>query len=137
MRDSIPRDTHSREVLEIIQNKLFSIGAQLASDPQKKMSVPEILESDVELLEKEMDAMDEQLPALKNFILPGGHVAVSHCHVARCICRRAERISVALSHSEPVADLVIRYLNRLSDYLFMLSRKIGQDLGAEEVIWKS
>ncbi|MEM9823787.1 MAG: ATP:cob(I)alamin adenosyltransferase, partial [Bacteroidota bacterium] len=85
---------------------------------------------------KEMDRMDEQLPALKNFILPGGHPTVSHCHIARCVCRRAERMVVALKVNEPVDDLILQYLNRLSDYFFILARYLGQQLGAEEVIWQ-
>jgi cob(I)alamin adenosyltransferase len=128
-----------RNVLKEIQDRLFTIGANLASDPAKEMPVPDILEADVVLLEKEMDVMDESLPPLKNFILPGGHTTVSFCHVARCVCRRAERIVVALDHTEgeQVNEILIRYLNRLSDYLFMLGRKVAVDLGVTEVVWKT
>jgi len=135
VRDS-QKDEHTRKILKEIQDRLFTIGANLASDPSKEMSTPDIKESDIELLEKEMDKMDEVLPALKNFVLPGGHTSVSMCHVARCVCRRAERIVVALNEMQAVEEILIRYLNRLSDYLFVLSRKIALDLNAEEVAWK-
>jgi cob(I)alamin adenosyltransferase len=102
------------------------------------MHLPDLKESDVELLEKEMDRMNEMLPDMKNFILPGGHVTISHLHIARCICRRAERCCVRLEiENLDVEQLVIKYLNRLSDYLFVLSRFIGHQLNAEEIIWKS
>ncbi|MFK7807471.1 MAG: cob(I)yrinic acid a,c-diamide adenosyltransferase [Saprospiraceae bacterium] len=128
-----------RNLLKEIQDRLFTIGANLASDPEKDMPVPDVHDSDIELLEKKMDEMDEHLPALKNFILPGGHTTVSYCHLARCVCRRAERIVVALDHTEgeKVEAILIRYLNRLSDFLFMLSRKVAVDLGVEEVAWKA
>lgn len=124
-------------VLAEIQDRLFTIGSLLASDPEKsKMKVPNIFENDIELLEKEMDKMDKTLPELKSFILPGGNIVASHCHVARCICRRAERLVVHLSRKSEVNPIVSKYLNRLSDYLFMLSRKIVIDAGATEIEWK-
>jgi cob(I)alamin adenosyltransferase len=122
-----------RDVLKAIQDRLFTIGAVLASDPEKNMRAPDLKESDIQLLENQIDSMESALPALKNFILPGGHPTVSYCNIARTVCRRAERLVVALN----VDPLSIIYLNRLSDYLFVLGRKIGQDLGVEEVIWKS
>lgn len=134
VRDSISDDA-SRDFLKEIQDRLFTIGANLASDPDKSMDTPDLLESDVEALELQMDQMDAHLPALKNFILPGGHPSVSFCHIARTVCRRAERQVVALAASEPVEEILLRYLNRLSDYLFVLSRKMAQDLGVEEVSW--
>jgi len=94
-----------------------------------------IIESDIELLENEIDAMEDSLPQMTHFLLPGGHTTVSYCHIARCVCRRAERLAVHLSHNEPVADITIKYLNRLSDYLFVLARKLSQDLNAHEVKW--
>jgi len=94
-----------------------------------------IIDSDIELLEKEMDAMEDALPPMTHFILPGGHSSVSYCHIARCVCRRAERLAVHLDHNEPVAENAIKYLNRLSDYLFVLARKLSQDLNAVEVKW--
>lgn len=124
-----------RNLLKEIQDRLFTIGANLASQPGKNMPTPDVKESDVALLENAIDEMNENLPALKSFILPGGHPTVSNCHIARCVCRRAERSVVALHHIEPVEDIILKYLNRLSDYLFVLGRKIAQDFGAEEIQW--
>ncbi|MBK8704864.1 MAG: cob(I)yrinic acid a,c-diamide adenosyltransferase [Saprospiraceae bacterium] len=125
-----------RSMLKEIQDRLFTLGANLASDPEKPLATPDILDSDIEALENAIDEMTEQLPPLKNFILPGGHTTVSFCHVARCVCRRAERLAVALMQEEPVDEQIIRYLNRLSDYLFVLARQLSKDLGVEEVIWQ-
>jgi len=136
VRDCV-EDEEMRTVLKSIQDRLFALGANLASDPDKDMKTPDILVADIELLEKQMDKMDETLPALKNFILPGGHTSVSFCHVARCVCRRAERLVVALSQVEKIDNILIQYLNRLSDYLFILSRKMAQDLKVEEVLWQT
>ncbi|MBP6303824.1 MAG: cob(I)yrinic acid a,c-diamide adenosyltransferase [Bacteroidia bacterium] len=130
-------DEHAKEVLYEIQDRLFTIGSVLASDPEKsKMKIPDLHETDVELLEKEMDAMDENLPELRSFILPGGHPAVSTAHVARCICRRAERLVVHLSNESQVPEIIAVYLNRLSDYLFVLSRKIATDFNVDEIPWR-
>ena len=134
VRDSL-QNTEVRDFLKEVQDRLFTIGANLASDPEKDMATPDLLESDVVALEKYMDSMDESLPTLKNFILPGGHPTVSYCHIARTICRRAERQVVALAATEPVEEIIMIYLNRLSDYLFVLSRKIAQDLNVPEVSW--
>ncbi len=123
-------------VLKEIQDRLFTIGALLAAEPDKtKQKLPDLLPSDIELLETEMDSINAYLPPLKHFILPGGSVLASHCHVARCICRRAERGVVYLSQDNFVDDKVIIYLNRLSDYLFTLSRKITFDNKNLENIW--
>ena len=124
-----------RTILKEIQDRLFAIGSNLASDPDKEMITPDILDSDVELLEKQIDKMNENLPSLKSFILPGGHPNVSYCHIARCVCRRAERLVVALNLDHKVEPIIIHYLNRLSDYLFVLSRQIGHDLGVDEIPW--
>ena len=130
-------NVHYKEVLREIQDRLFTIGSSLASDPEKsKMKIPDLKEEDVLLLEREMDKMDESLPEMKSFILPGGHTTVSYCHIARCVCRRAERMTIHLAETSFVADLVIKYLNRLSDYLFVLSRKLSQDLHTKEIPWK-
>ena len=138
LRDHIA-DDKSRTMLKEIQDRLFTIGSSLACDPEKdtKMEIPDLKEEDIILLEQEIDRMNGQLPALKSFILPGGHVAVSTAHIARCVCRRAERKCVEM-HEENifVDEKVIKYLNRLSDYLFMLSRYIGFLLNAEEIQWK-
>jgi cob(I)alamin adenosyltransferase len=120
-------------VLKEIQDRLFTIGSVLASDPEKPLMVSDLKDTDIQLLENQIDSMESALPALKNFILPGGHPTVSYCNIARTVCRRAERLVVALN-ADPLS---IIYLNRLSDYLFVLGRKIGQDLGVQEVIWKS
>lgn len=131
-----PMAADLKNILKEIQDRLFTIGASLASDPEKsKMKIPDLYETDIELLEQQMDLMNESLPELKHFILPGGHTTVSYCHLARVVCRRAERISVHLSESSYVDERVMRYLNRLSDYFFVLSRKLAHDLGAEEYIW--
>lgn len=126
---------HVRAQLKAIQDRLFTLGANLASQPGKETAVPDIREEDILLLEREMDRMDEALPELKNFILPGGHPAVSTCHIARCVCRRAERLVAALSQREEVAPVLLKYLNRLSDYLFVLSRELARERGVEEVVW--
>lgn len=129
-------DAHSTKTLLEIQDRLFTIGSILAVDPDKKnLSVPVLSEADVKLLESEIDKMDEVLPAMKNFILPGGHATVSFVHIARCVCRRAERLVVHLSVENKVDSLIIRYLNRLSDYLFTLARLLAKDLGASEQPW--
>ena len=100
-------------------------------------SIPDLKETDVELLEKEIDKMNEELPEMRSFILPGGHIAVSNIHVARCVCRRTERICVGMKELDIFVDpLVIKYLNRLSDYLFVLARYAGSLLGVEEMKWK-
>lgn len=136
VRDQEISEKYKVQLLEI-QDRLFTIGSSLASDPEKsKMKLPDLILSDVEFLEISMDDMDKELPEMKSFILPGGHNAVSFCHIARCVCRRSERIIVDLNEHDYVAELVLTYVNRLSDYLFVLCRKIGQDLGAPEQAWK-
>lgn len=128
-----------QEILKEIQNRLFTVGSSLACDPDKdtKMMIPDLKDEDVTVLELEIDRMDETLPALKNFVLPGGNLIASNCHVARCVCRRAERICVAImEHGQFVDERVIIYLNRLSDYLFALSRFILHQNKGEETIWK-
>ncbi|MBA9075587.1 cob(I)yrinic acid a,c-diamide adenosyltransferase [Rufibacter quisquiliarum] len=127
-----------QELFSEIQDRLFTIGATLATDPVKnvKMQTPDLHETDIQLLEEQMDLLDQHLPALRNFILPGGHQAVSFCHVARSVCRRAERLAIALQEESHVDDLVVKYLNRLSDFLFVLSRAISFELGVKEITWK-
>jgi cob(I)alamin adenosyltransferase len=132
-------DKHGKNILQEIQDRLFTVGSSLACDPEKepKMKIPDLHETDVTLLEKEIDHMNDLLPAMKNFILPGGHPAVSHLHIARCICRRAERCCVRLeTEKEEVESIVIKYLNRLSDYLFVLARYTSHQLNAEEIPWR-
>lgn len=136
IRDLLAESTHAEVILNV-QEKLFTMGSHLALDPEHigKMALPELHDSDVADLEKAMDAMEETLPEMRHFVLPGGHPAVSHCHVARCICRRAERSVVFLAEQSAVPELILSYLNRLSDYLFVLSRKLTQEFGAEEKPW--
>lgn len=135
IRDQEINNQYKQQLLEI-QDRLFTIGSALASDPEKsKMKIPDLLESDIKALEDWMDEMDEALEPMKFFVLPGGHTTVSYCHIARCVCRRAERIVVDLKQSDFVAPLILQYLNRLSDYLFVLSRKLTKDLGAVEKPW--
>ena len=143
LRDSVnkePEIANNHQIINILietQDRLFTIGSSLASDPEKsKVKIPHLNEEDITLFEKEMDAMDAVLPLMKNFVLPGGHEVVSKCHIVRCVCRRAERRVNHLAESEPVDEIVIKYLNRLSDYLFMLSRKLAHDLNAPETPWK-
>jgi cob(I)alamin adenosyltransferase len=134
---------HSRKMLIITQDKLFTVGAILATDPEKarlksgkeRLNIPRITYSDVEQLENEIDNMNESLPPMTHFILPGGHTTVSYCHIARTICRRAERMATLLHENEPVDDMILTYLNRLSDYLFILARKLSFDLKANEIKW--
>lgn len=131
------QNKEAAKTLYEIQDRLFTIGALLATTPEKtKMKVPDVHETDITLLENEMDAMDVQLPELKSFILPGGTIVASYCHVARCVCRRAERLVVQLASETDVEPIIITYLNRLSDYLFMLSRYVVYKAGATEVPWK-
>lgn len=138
IRDSeIP--VHFKNILLEIQDRLFTAESLLAKDNDaiSKVPLPELHEEDILFLEKEIDAMNETLPALSSFILPGGHMVVSYCHVARCICRRAERIIIRLSEDYPVGSVLIRYFNRLSDYLFVLARKMSQVFNAPETPWEA
>ena len=131
-------DESSKNNLKEIQDRLFTIGSSLACDPEKetKMKIPDLKEEDIRLLEQEIDKMDKSLPEMKHFILPGGHITVSHIHIARCICRRAERCCVRLGENEEENSMIIKYLNRLSDYLFVLARYAAHLLKAEEIPWK-
>ncbi|UAY50745.1 cob(I)yrinic acid a,c-diamide adenosyltransferase [Ferruginibacter albus] len=132
-------EEHSKTILKEVQDRLFTIGSSLACDTDKepKMKIPDLKEEDILLLEKEIDKMNEVLPEMKSFILPGGHVAVSTTHIARCVCRRSERLCVNMTESNLfVEPLIIKYLNRLSDYLFVLARYIGHLLNVKEIAWK-
>lgn len=132
--------TEIKEWLREIQDRLFTIGAVLATNPDKevKMKLPDLHDEDVEWLEARIDKMNEALPEMRSFILPGGNLAGSTAHVARCVCRRAERICVGMQQDEEVVpDLVVKYLNRLSDFLFVLARYIGHLNNAEEIPWRA
>jgi len=135
LRDHI-EESPMRDVLKTIQDRLFTLGATLAADPKKsKLKKPDLHEEDVTLLEKEIDKMNEVLEPLKVFVLPGGHPVVSYIHITRCVCRRTERLVVALAKNEKIDMLLIKYLNRLSDFLFVLARWMGHRLKAEEIKW--
>lgn len=120
-----------------VQDRLFTIGSMLATvSGNTTVRIPHLDTTDVASLEEAIDQMEVHLEPLRNFILPGGHISISHCHVARTVCRRAERKIVALSQSEPVDQLIIRYVNRLSDYLFVLARAMAEELNVKETPWK-
>lgn len=128
-------DQHA--LLAAVQHELFVMGSLLAADPEKnRMELPKLHAQDVTRLEQAIDVMNESLPELRAFILPAGHTDVAHCHVARCVCRRAERAVVRLAADAPVEPVILEYLNRLSDYLFVLARKIAADRGVKEVEWR-
>lgn len=129
--------TVEKEDLIEMQDRLFTIGAILATEPDKgNFQLPPMKEEDATRLEEAIDRMDQELPEMRNFILPGGHTTISHCHIARCVCRRAERVVEELDEKEKVDPLILRYLNRASDHLFVLARKLSKDLGAEERAWE-
>ncbi len=137
MRDLTVDDKETYDQLLEIQDRLFTIGSLLAQSPEgSQMELPKIKEEDITFLEKSMDKMNEHLPEMRSFVLPGGHSTVSNCHIARCVCRRAERLVVALHEQKDDYKKSMKYLNRLSDYLFVLSRKLTVDLDANEIPWK-
>lgn len=128
------------EWLREVQDRLFTLGSELATAPEKtvKMKLPDLHDSDVAWLEARIDQMNESLPEMRSFIIPGGDAAASACHVARCICRRAERICVGMEAAgEVLPELAIRYLNRLSDFLFVMARYITHESGGEDVPWRA
>jgi cob(I)alamin adenosyltransferase len=136
LRDQPVNQNRSTILIEI-QDRLFTIGSILATEPgNTKVKIPALTETDIAFLEKEIDRMDEILPLMKFFVLPGGHQAVSFGHVTRTVCRRAERLVIALNQADPINELVIKYLNRLSDYLFVLCRMMTYDLQSIETPWK-
>lgn len=129
-------DSRTTNLLLKIQNRVFSISSHLAVDhAEMAKSLPTIKDKDIKELEDEMDYMLDNLPELKNFIIPGGHPIVSRCHIARTVCRRVERIMVKLAEEIEIYENMVIYVNRLSDYFFVLARKIGSDLGIEEIKW--
>lgn len=136
-------DAHTTEMLLKIQNELFTLGSMLATPPEKeilksgkeRLNINKVGEESVALLENEIDQMNESLPPMSHFILPGGHTTVSFCHITRCICRRAERITTLLSDESSINPQILVYLNRLSDYLFVLARKLTIDNQALEIPW--
>lgn len=136
-------DNDTKTTLIKIQNDLFTLGSMMATPSKKetlkngeqRLNIPEVDTKSVTYLEKEIDKMNEKLPKMTHFILPGGHTTVSYCHIARCVCRRAERLSVSLHQQEGINPIILTYLNRLSDFLFMLARKLSKDLSVQEVKW--
>jgi cob(I)alamin adenosyltransferase len=135
LRDQTIADNYKAQLIEI-QDRIFTLGAQLAADPDKpKLKMPHIELNDIQAVEQWIDEIDAVLPPMTNFVLPGGHTAVSFSHVARCVCRRCERLVIELNNEAPIDELIIQYLNRLSDYLFVLGRKIAIDLDAPEQLW--
>ena len=121
-----------------IQNKLFSIASNLSLDSKDvRFAIPEVKKDHITFLEKQMDKMNEQLPPLQNFVLPGGHVSVGVCHISRTVCRRAERLIILLAEEHEVDEKIIRFVNRLSDYLFVLARKLTKDFEVEDIPWTS
>jgi cob(I)alamin adenosyltransferase len=136
LRDFIEKDKKTVEVLINIQDRLFTLGAILATAKEaKNVKLPQIHSADVTYLENKIDEMNVTLPEMKFFVLPGGNKSASVCHICRCVCRRAERKVVTLSKVEKTDEIIIKYLNRLSDYLFVLSRKIIHDNKATEIPW--
>jgi cob(I)alamin adenosyltransferase len=135
LRDSISNNEVEVQLLDI-QDRLFTAGSLLAvGEKGTSMKLPELMESDITMLETWIDKMDKSLPEMKTFVLPGGHLTVSKCHIARTVCRRAERIIVELSNRVNIDSVILSYFNRLSDYLFTLSRKLSADLNATETPW--
>ena len=136
LRD-MTEDDMLRAFLLDVQDRLMTCAAILASDCEDcQVRIPEIREADILNLESAIDLMEASLPMLKSFVLPGGHVISSQCHIARTVCRRAERQIIRLSSELFVPDTVIKYINRLSDYLFVLARKVLRDLQKEDIPWK-
>ena len=129
-------DSANKKVLSEIQDRLFTIGSLLASAPGSKMMVPDLIQSDVEMIENSIDRMNEKLSPLKSFILPGGNEQIAHIHIARCVCRRAERLIVKVNLKEPLEPLIIEYINRLSDYLFTLARFAAYQSKTSEIEWR-
>jgi cob(I)alamin adenosyltransferase len=135
LRDHLELD-HYRDILLRIQETLFTAEALIAADPEKKTEgLPQLEENEILILEKEIDRMTAELPPLSSFILPGGDPHVSRCHVARTVCRRAERAVIRLHRESSVSPIIIQYLNRLSDYLFVLARRLGKEFNVEEITW--
>ncbi|MEQ6122757.1 cob(I)yrinic acid a,c-diamide adenosyltransferase [Pseudotenacibaculum sp. MALMAid0570] len=136
-------DEQTKKALLKVQHDLFTLGAMLATPPEKetlksgkeRLNIPKVSSESIQFLEDEIDFMNTKLPQMTHFILPGGHTTVSFCHIARCVCRRAERLSVSLNEGETINEDILKYLNRLSDYLFVLARKLSQDLSVQEVKW--
>jgi len=130
-------DNHYKDILFDIQNNLFVAESHLAADNEESAkNLPKLTSNSIILLETEIDKMNEKIPPLQSFILPGGHTTVSYCHIARTICRRSERLVIKLGSQYKIDPIIIQYLNRLSDYLFVLARMIAKEENAEETLWR-
>jgi cob(I)alamin adenosyltransferase len=126
-----------KKILIMIQEKLMNCTALLVSDSSKSTNdLSELTEEDIKMLEREIDKMEKDLPPLDSFILPGGHTTISFCHIARSVCRKAERKVVKLAAKVDIPEIIIKYINRLSDYLYVLSRRLSVDLSVKEILWK-
>ena len=136
LRDQ-PIDGQLKDVLLKVQDRLMVCAAVLATDCDDcTIKIPEIKDIDITFLEQEIDSMESELEPLRSFIIPGGHPIVSYCHIARTVCRRAERIAIKLTETSIVPDSTIKYINRLSDYLFVLARKLAKDFKVNEIPWQ-
>lgn len=138
--DDLTNNENINSWIREIQDRLFTIGSELATSSTKevKMKLPDLHLSDIEWLESRIDEMNEQVPEMRSFVLPGGHQGASSCHIARCVCRRAERLCVTMrEHGEDVSDIILKYLNRLSDFLFVLARYITHINGKAEIPWRA
>jgi cob(I)alamin adenosyltransferase len=136
MLRSCPENEKRTKFLIQIQNNLMSCAAILSSDKEGDKGGKIIPDNKwIPIIEKEIDEMEQSLPLLENFILPGGNKIVSYCHIARCVCRRAERAVLKLNETEKIPEIIYKYLNRLSDYLFILSRKLSLELDNEDIKW--
>ena len=133
----LSEDKNVKDLLLLVQERLFTAESRVAVDSEEALKkMPELFEKDIELLENRIDEMNEKLPSLTSFILPSGHILASHAHVARTICRRAERITLKAFPDGDVDPLVLKYLNRMSDFLFVLARKFANELGDGDVKWE-
>ncbi len=137
IRDTLQNE-HNREVLLTIQHNIFVICSNLANDNSNSTIVlPQLRDVDIKMLENEIDRIQAILPPQTHFILPGGHASVSYCHIARTVCRRAERLCLKLDHKSPIDKNILLYMNRLSDYLYVLARETSQQLEVQEIFWIS
>lgn len=133
---SLPMNDETVKLIICIQNHLFTVGSNLSLDDKKiNFTIPEITENNISFIEKQIDEISEQTPPFTGFVLPGGNISVAQCHIARTVCRRAERLIIRLADENNVDERIIRYVNRLSDLLFVLARKLAKDQNTEETLW--
>lgn len=136
LRDHVSIEKTIEQLLEI-QDRIFTIGSHMAMDKEdSKMKLPDIRKTDITDLEQWIDEMEAELEPMRSFVLPGGHVTLSYCHVARTVCRRVERATVSLAHEEHINPAILSYINRLSDYFFMLGRFLAKSLEIKETPWQ-